>query len=75
MPINPVPYGTRLLKCAPIKRITLKTYKELKQGLENRNELNESRLLRKGVAVAYGLRAKNEGKKVEQNLCKKIYLK
>ena len=68
MPINPVPYGTRLLKCAPIKRITLKTYKELKQELKNRNELNESRLLRKGVAVAYGLRARNEGKKVEQNL-------
>lgn len=46
----------------------MKTYKELKQELENRNDLKESRLLRKGVAAAYGLRARNEGKKVEQNL-------
>ena len=48
----------------------MKTYKELKQELENRKDLKESRLLRKGVAAAFGLRARNEGKKVEQNLSK-----
>ena len=48
----------------------MKTYKELKQELENRNDLKESRLLRKGVAATFGLRARNEGKKVEQNLSK-----
>ncbi|MDB2668773.1 hypothetical protein N9Y74_02730 [Alphaproteobacteria bacterium] len=46
----------------------MKTYKELKQELEKPNELNESRLLRKGFAAAYAMRARNEGKKVEQNL-------
>ena len=46
----------------------MKTYKELKQEIENRNDLKETRLLRKGVAATFGLRAKNEGKKVEQNL-------
>lgn len=46
----------------------MKTYKELKQELENRDDLKESRLLRKGVAATFGLRARNEGKKVEQNL-------
>ena len=46
----------------------MKTYKELKQELENRDDLKESRLLRKGVAATFGLRAKNEGKKVEHNL-------
>ena len=46
----------------------MKTYKELKQELEKPNELNESRLLRKGIATAYAMRARNEGKKVEQNL-------
>ena len=46
----------------------MKTYKELKQELENRDDLKESRLLRRGVAVTFGLRARNEGKKVEQNL-------
>ena len=46
----------------------MKTYKELKQELENPRELNESRLLRKGIATAYAMRARNEGKKVEQNL-------
>ena len=45
-----------------------KTYKELKQDLDEPNELNESRFLRKGVATAYAMRARNEGKKVEQNL-------
>ena len=48
--------------------IRMKTYKELKQELENPEELNESRLLRKGVATTYAMRARNEGKKVEQNL-------
>ena len=46
----------------------MKTYKELKQELENRDDLKESRLLRKGVAATFGLRARNEGRKVEQNL-------
>ena len=46
----------------------MKTYKELKQELENRDDLKESRLLRKGVATAYAIRARNEGKKVEHNL-------
>jgi len=46
----------------------MKTYKELKQDLDEPNELNESRLLRKGVAAAYAMRARNEGKKIEQNL-------
>ena len=46
----------------------MKTYKELKQELEKPNELKESRFLRKGVATAYAMRARNEGKKVEQNL-------
>lgn len=48
----------------------MKTYKELKQELKKPNELKESRLLRKGVATAYAMRARNEGKKVEQNLSK-----
>ena len=39
-----------------------KTFNELS------DELNESRLLRKGIATAYAMRARNEGKKVEQNL-------
>ena len=46
----------------------MKTYKELKQELENRDDLKESRLLRKGVTATFGLRARNEGKKAEQNL-------
>ena len=46
----------------------MKTYKELKQDLDEPKELNESRLLRKGVATTYAMRARNEGKKVEQNL-------
>ena len=46
----------------------MKTYKELKQELESRDDLKESRLLRKGVAATFGLRARNEGKKVQQNL-------
>lgn len=46
----------------------MKTYKELKQELNNRNDLKESRLLRRATAAAFGFRARNEGKKVEQNL-------
>ena len=46
----------------------MKTYKELKQELTKPSELKESRFLRKGVATAYAMRARNEGKKVEQNL-------
>jgi hypothetical protein len=46
----------------------MKTYKELKQELKKPNELKESRLLRKGVATAYAMRARNEAQKVEQNL-------
>ena len=46
----------------------MKTYKELKQDLDEPKELNESRFLRKGIATAYAMRAKHEGKKVEQNL-------
>ena len=46
----------------------MKTYEELKQEIENREDLKESRLLRKGVATAYAIRARNEGKKVEHNL-------
>ena len=49
-------------------KIKMKTYKELKQDLDEPNDLKESRLLRKGVASAYAMRARNEGKKVEQNL-------
>ena len=52
----------------PQMETRMKTYKELKQELENRDDLKESRLLRKGVAATFGLRAVNEGKKVEQNL-------
>ena len=46
----------------------MKTYKELKQELETPEELYETRILRKGVATAYAMRARSEGKKVEQNL-------
>ena len=46
----------------------MKTYKELKQKLKKPNEPIEPRFLRKGVATAYAMRARNEGKKVEQNL-------
>lgn len=46
----------------------MKTYKELKQEQKKPSDLKESRLLRKGIATAYAMRARNEGKKVEQNL-------
>ena len=46
----------------------MKTYKELKRDLDEPTKLNESRFLRKGVATAYAMRARKEGKKVEQNL-------
>lgn len=35
---------------------------------EIQDELNENRLLRKGVATAFAVKSRNEGKKVEQNL-------
>ena len=44
----------------------MKTFKEIRgTGTE---DLIESRLLRKGIATAYGFRARNEGKKVEIEL-------
>ena len=46
----------------------MKTYKELKQELETPDELYETRILRKGIATTYAMRARSEGKKVEQNL-------
>ena len=48
--------------------IRMKTYKELKQELEISDELNESRLLRKGVASIFGAKARSEGLKVERQL-------
>ena len=52
----------------PQTEARMKTYKELKQELKNRNDLKESRLLRIGVAATFGLRVRNEGKRVEQYL-------
>ena len=48
--------------------IRMKTYKELKQELEISNELKESRLLRKGVASIFAVKARSEGLKVERQL-------
>ena len=48
--------------------IRMKTYKELKQELEISDELNESRLLRKGVASIFAAKARSEGLKVERQL-------
>mgnify|MGYP006090967121 CR=1 FL=1 len=42
----------------------MKTFDQIR----NPEELNESRLLRRGIATGYGLRARNEGKKVEMEL-------
>ena len=39
----------------------MKTYKELKQELENRDDLKESRLLRKGVSLVFARNAKKHG--------------
>ena len=44
----------------------MKTFKEIRDT--DTEDLNESRLLRRGIATAYGLRARNEGKKVEMGL-------
>lgn len=39
----------------------MKTYKELKQELENRDDLKESRLLRKGVSLVFARNVKKQG--------------
>ena len=39
----------------------MKTYKELKQEIENSKELNESRFLRKGVSLVFARNAKKHG--------------
>jgi hypothetical protein len=44
----------------------MKTFKEIRDA--DTEDLTESRLLRRGIATAYGLRARNEGKKVEMEL-------
>lgn len=44
----------------------MKTFDEIRNA--EVDELNESRLLRKGIAAVFGLRARNEGKKVEREL-------
>ena len=44
----------------------MKTFKEIR-GTDT-EDLTESRLLRRGIATGYGLRARNEGKKVEMEL-------
>ena len=44
----------------------MKTFKEIRDT--DTEDLTESRLLRRGIATAYGLRARNEGKKVEGEL-------
>lgn len=44
----------------------MKTFDEIR-GTET-EDLNESRILKKGIATAYGLRARNEGNKVETEL-------
>jgi len=44
----------------------MKTFKEIR-GTDT-EDLNESRLLRRGIATGYGLRARNEGKKIEMEL-------
>ena len=44
----------------------MKTFKEIRDT--DTEDLTESRLLRRGIATGYGLRARNEGKKVEMEL-------
>jgi hypothetical protein len=44
----------------------MKTFNEIRNT--TKNNLDESRLLRKGIATAYAVRARNEGKKVEREL-------
>lgn len=44
----------------------MKTFNEIRNS--NNDDLSENRLLRKGFAAAYAVRARNEGKKVEREL-------
>lgn len=44
----------------------MKTFNEIRNTTYH--NLHESRLLRKGIAAAYAVRARNEGKKVEREL-------
>ena len=44
----------------------MKTFNEIRNS--NNDDLNENRLLRKGIATAYAVRARNEGKKIEMEL-------
>jgi hypothetical protein len=46
--------------------MVMKTFNEIRNT--NKDRLDESRLLRKGIATAYAIRARNEGKKVESEL-------
>lgn len=44
----------------------MKTFKEIRNS--NNSQIYESRLLRKGFAAAYAVRARNEGNKIEREL-------
>jgi hypothetical protein len=44
----------------------MKTFEEIRY--DNTEVLSESRFLRKGIATVYGLRARNEGQKIEREL-------
>ena len=44
----------------------MKTFNEIRNS--NNDDLSENRLLRKGIATAYAVRARNEGKKIEMEL-------
>jgi hypothetical protein len=44
----------------------MKTFNEIRNVTTE--DINESRLLRKGIATAYAVRARNEGKKIEKEL-------
>ena len=44
----------------------MKTFNEIRTS--NNKDINESRFLRKGIATAYAVRVRNEGKKVEREL-------
>ena len=45
----------------------MKTFEEIR-GTAETEDLSESRFLRKGIATAYGLRARSEGNKIEREL-------
>ena len=45
----------------------MKTYKELKQELNNRNGIQESRLFRKGAALVFANKARKHGNNAEKN--------